>query len=827
MKTVSIAILAAFAFLSITKAGPVIFTNLYSFSATAVVNPAEAAAYGGNSPLAALLLSGNMLYGTTSAGSSNNDGTIFACSLAGSLTSLHTFTGRDGADPQSDLIQSGSALYGTTSKGGAYGGGTVFAVNTNGTGFTNLFSFAYTNGGNPLAGLCLSGSTLYGTASKGGAYGAGTIFAMSTNGTGFTNIFSFNYTNGANPEADLLLLGGTLYGTTVNGGGSNGQGTVFAVNTDGTGFTNLCIFNYTNGSNPQAGLTLLGNVLCGTTVYGGTDGEGTVFSIGTNGSGFNEIYNFGLSELGDGSWPYCRLVVHSNNPSSYSLCGTTEFGTSESGETAIGTVFTVNVAGPQLAFNGFNVVYDFGVGEGDTTGEPEEPLAGLVISNGTLYGTTETGGQTTGNGGCVFSVSYTNGNSFSPLHLIERPPGLENANRDGADPLAGLVLSGNTLYGTASAGGAVGDGTVFAINTDGSGFRPLEELGGYDVAPWASLILSNNTLYGTAEGGTGGGAVFSLNVNGSNFTTLVEFPDQSDENPKGSLVLAGNTLYGTTCFSGGGGEYGSVFAVSTDESGYRSLLDFNGTDGIFPEGGLAFDGSTLYGTASAGGSGSGLGTVFAISTNGTDITNICNFSGTNGTQPVGDLVLSGNTLYGVTEYDSHRACGTIFAVNTDGSGFTNLYDFNGPDGEIPAGSLVLCGSTLYGTTTAGGTGGYGTVFSINTDGSCFTNLYNFSGGNDGAVPYDGLILSGNTLYGTTSSGGRNGSGTVFALSLGAIPLNVEPAGANGNVVLTWGNPAFTLQAAPAVNGPYATISEATSPYTNTVTAAQQYFRLQE
>ena len=85
--------------------------------------------------------------------------------------------------------------------------------------------------------------------------------------------------DGANPEAGLILSGNTLYGTTYYGGGTNGDGTVFAVNTDGTGFTNLHSFTATtvtypwtnsDGANPEARLILSGNTLYGTTFGGGS-----------------------------------------------------------------------------------------------------------------------------------------------------------------------------------------------------------------------------------------------------------------------------------------------------------------------------------------------------------------------------------------------------------------------------------------------------------------------------------------------------------------------------------------------------------------------------
>ena len=176
---------------------------------------------------------------------------------AGRLTAqtfktLHSFTptspygnsNSDGAAPYAGLItnSSGTILYGTAYQGGSSGNGTVFAVNTDGTGFTNLHSFTYSSdGAGPYAGLIRSGKTLYGTAQQGGTWYDGTLFAVNTDGAGFTNLHSFAGGDGAIPNGGLILSGNTLYGTAA-GGGSSGKGSVFAVHTDGTGFTNLHSF---------------------------------------------------------------------------------------------------------------------------------------------------------------------------------------------------------------------------------------------------------------------------------------------------------------------------------------------------------------------------------------------------------------------------------------------------------------------------------------------------------------------------------------------------------------------------------------------------------
>src|SRR5690242_13817955 len=109
--------------------------------------------------------------------------------------------------------------------------------------------------------------------------------------------------------------------------------------------------------------------------------------------------------------------------------------------------------------------------------------------------------------------------------------------------------------------------------------------------------------------------------------------------------------------------------------------------------------------------------------------------------------------------------GFMVAGRVTAQTFTTMHSFVGypTDGDYPRGTLLLSGSTLYGTTEYGGDLGNGTVFAINTNGSGYALLFSFFGTTNGANPFAGLILSGNTLYGT-ASGGSLSNGTVFALS---------------------------------------------------------------
>jgi uncharacterized repeat protein (TIGR03803 family) len=427
---------------------------------------------------------------------------------------------------------------------------------------------------------------------------------------------------------------------------------------------------------------------------------------------------------------------------------------------------------------------------------------------------------------------------FTTLYSFGASPG------DGSQPNAGLILSGNTLYGTTFQGGSSGFGTVFAVNTDGLGYTNLYSFtNGTDGAnPCAGLILSGDTLYGTAlyGGSSNVGTVFAVNTDGSGFTNLYSFTGCTNgAYPSAGLVLSGGTLYGVT----GAG----IFAVNTNGTGFTNVYSFtnestNGSDVQCD--GLVLSGSTLYGIAGIGGTNgfgmvfaantNGFGTLFAVNTDGSGFTNLYTFNdGSDGADPYTELVLSGSTLYGTTSRGGPTNEGTVFAINTDGSGFTNLYSFkNGSDGSAPRPGLVLSGNTLYGTASFG-SGGVGTVFALNTNGTDFTNLYTFTGGSDGVLPAGGPIVSGNFLYGTAVIGGSSGGGTVFRISLVAPPqLALTLSGAN--VVLTWPTNAagFTLESTtsllPALwstNLPAPVVINGQNVVTNAITGTQQFYQL--
>jgi uncharacterized repeat protein (TIGR03803 family) len=330
-------------------------------------------------------------------------------------------------------------------------------------------------------------------------------------------------------------------------------------------------------------------------------------------------------------------------------------------------------------------------------------------------------------------------------------------------------------------GGLLNDGMIFSIATTGGNFTDLHDFTGGNTDgenTYGTLIISGGTLYGMAYigGMYGDGIIFSIATTGGNFTDLHDFNGGAANDgaiPWGELTLSGSTLYGMTHEGGNYGD-GIIFSIPITGGTLSDLHDFSGTgtttDGATPWSSLIISGSTLYGMTDAGGT-SGNGMIFSIATTGGNFTPLHQFSGypTDGSDPIfTNLTRSGNIFYGLTFTDGANYYGMIFSMTTTGGNYQDIYDFTGSttDGADPTGSLLLLGSTLYGMAMNAGLYGSGTLFSIPITGGTITDLHDFSGfTTDGATPRDDLILVGNTLYGMTLNGGTTNEGTIFSYTL--------------------------------------------------------------
>jgi len=376
------------------------------------------------------------------------------------------------------------------------------------------------------------------------------------------------------------------------------------------------------------------------------------------------------------------------------------------------------------------------------------PLSNLVQdASGNLYGTASQGGCPNGIAsecGMVFKLSPSWQETV--LYVFSGTGG------DGDFPSGGLVLDGSgNLYGTTVQGGDVscsagfgyGCGTVFKVAPNGQEtvLHTFSGTGGDGVFPEGGLVRdAQGNLYGTtAQGGDsacplnfpgyGCGIVFKLDPAG-NETVLYSFTGSLGDGafPNSGLALdAKGNLYGTTpeggnqnCFSG----CGTVFKIdSTEKETILYSFTGTGTDGYFPQAGLALDSAgNLYGTTYAGGS-LGNGIVFKIS-NTAEESLLYTFTGnTDGGYPDAALIVDkkGN-LYGTTTQGGDLTCpagggygcGSAFKLAPGGhNSILHIFFGTNGDGAEPEGSLLLdAQGNVYGTTVYGGDLGEGTVFKL-------------------------------------------------------------------------------------------------------------------
>jgi uncharacterized repeat protein (TIGR03803 family) len=292
-------------------------------------------------------------------------------------------------------------------------------------------------------------------------------------------------------------------------------------------------------------------------------------------------------------------------------------------------------------------------------------------------------------------------------------------------------------------------------------------------------------------------------------TTIAAFNGNNGASPSGSLISdrSGN-LYGTT--SGGGtsahcldnnGDLircGTVFKLTKTASvatpyTLSTLLMFNGTNGSFPMGSLIKDSAgNLYGTTSGGG-GVGYGTVFELKkptapSTTYQFSNIVSLDSDQGADPMGSLFAdSAGNFYATTSSGAAYGYGSVFkldnSVSVNGSyRLTPIASFNYGDGFTPYGDVIAdCCGSLYGTTSNGGRHNQGTVFMLKKlapiSGQYSLRTIATLTGTNGAFPFGSLIVDGlGNFYGTTSSGGPGGGGTVFKLA--------KPTTVNGAYILT-------------------------------------------
>lgn len=363
---------------------------------------------------------------------------------------------------------------------------------------------------------------------------------------------------------------------------------------------------------------------------------GVIYRVTTNGSEVRTLHEINIS---DGYTPLAGLLLGSDEEFFY---GTTAFGTATQAQTT-GTVYRIEVDG-----GGFTVLHRFANYTGFNTGggfinaDGASPEAELTEgSDGFLYGVTRAGGA---NGtGVVFKIS-TDGESFAVLHefglISSAATVVPVTNADGINPVGPLLEAPDGyFYGTASAGGTTGNGTIYRLRFDGSDFSVVHTFPALVTAeqgpstnatgstPLAGLTDGEDgRLYGVAGigGANGYGTLFALDPVAGTVTVLHHFAAAtSGSRPTGELLLAADSkLYGTTSAGGATGtspQLGSAFSIARDGTGFATLVTFDGTHGSSPTGRLLqLDATTFVGVAPGSGN-CGQGTIYQLSLTGAKV----------------------------------------------------------------------------------------------------------------------------------------------------------------------------------------------------------------
>ncbi len=681
-------------------------------------------------------------YGTTVEGGVFNFGTVYKMTPDGTVTTLVSLTGTNGAArgsyPASGLtLANDGSLFGTTGNGGAGDYGTIFKVTTAGV-FTSMVEFTGMSGstkGSVPNGLVLnSDGFFYGTTQAGGMGDFGTVFKLDTAGN-LTTITELTGTaaprKGTAPTGRLAVNGTMLYGA-AQAGGANDFGTVFRVTTTGNWdllaeFTGIS--GNKRGSGPLGGVTLVGTTLFGTTEAGGSLDSGTIFRLPTNGTSFATIRDFGGP---DGSAPASQLLAAADG----FLYGSTVSGGAEDE----GTLFKVASGFP---YN-YLLVTTF---SGDSGIAPGSGPRGSLIAghDGLLYGTTEAGGPA-GNG-TIFKVSTLG--SFTSLACF--------TNASGWNPIGAPLHTMTGVIFPNHSGGAAGKGTMIRLPLTGA---PLvdssfpESIG----EPAGSII---DASFGNRFGLSENRRVFTLSDSSAPLvlaTVSQAIGSDAEELTDGRDGF----LYGTSR-TGGASLKGTVFRLTP--AGVATLVaTFTGANGQSPNPSLALGVCELLGTTEKGG-GSNNGTIFKVTTGG-GLTTLFSFGTTGPRRPTAGLVagVDGN-FYGTTALGGASDHGVVFRITPAGV-FTVVKEFTGVDGTQPCRMFAAADGTLYGCTSEGGTGGFGTVFRI-LPGGTFTSLFSltgYTGSIRGKEPEGKLGFGpGGVLYGVAPNGGTGGGGTAFRI----------------------------------------------------------------
>lgn len=601
--------------------------------------------------------------------------------------------------------------------------------------------------------------TFYGTTRHGGTNGGGTIYKINGDGTGISTEYNFLESNagrGADFSVMLAAPGGLLYGTTRFGGITD-NGVLFSYNPTSNAYTVIFHFDHlvAKGSTPIGKLVLFNGLLYGVTHAGGNNYQGTIFTVNPTSGLHEKLFDF---ETASGVNPFGGLTLGPDNML---------YGMTSAGGGSNGTLYQLNPATKDVT-----VKHSFD----NTTGA--FPLRELTLgTNNLLYGMTVSGGAN--DKGVLFEYNTTTGVLTKKVDF--------DASTIGSNPIGSLLQSTVTgkFYGGTASGGVNDAGTLFEYDPTTSGI--VKKVDFEFTASGRGQInmlarLPDDKMYGTTEvGGTlGAGVIFEFIPATGVLTKKFDLDGFSQGySPKSGLTLASNgNFYGMTA-AGGFADNGTLFEWNPGTNAFVQKISFKvSPDGITPENTLvqAPNGKLLGVTVDGGTYGGGvlfefdpLTKVYTKKVEFNDYTNT-------GGNPFGGIVAANNgKYYGVTSNGGTGNTGVLYEYNYGTNGFTKKVDFtpvgHGSDVIAP---MIILNDVAYGVASNGGTNSMGTIFEYNYVLETFQKTYVF-GGTDGANPVSPMMLaSDGMMYGVTLQGGNtNNEGVLYQYNPVTHAYNVK------------------------------------------------------
>jgi uncharacterized repeat protein (TIGR03803 family) len=647
-------------------------------------------------------------------------------------------------------------LYGMTQYGSYYKKGSIFHYTPSTNTFITDHNFQIKAKGRAPKCELVTGNNgrYYGTTTAGGDYDGGVLFEWDSVTSVYKDVYNFTGIDGKDARGGMVLYNNKLYGTT-NLGGANNSGVIYEYDIAANTYTKKIDLDSANGRNPTGSMIVLNNIFYGFTSSGGAHDKGVLFQWDPTTNSYTKKFDFDSIK---GSNPVGKLAAYSGKL--YAMCN-------KGGAFNKGTIYqwdyVSNTVTKKIDFNNTNGAY---------------PMGYLTLYNNKFYGTTYEGGiyQTSASWqhfGVIFEYNPAN-NTFAKKKDLGQGSGMRG-------PLGSLTLKGNIFWSTASDDAGTAAGGIFTWNPATN--QVVTKFGFYVYASvceieksamgyqsFESLLLSGNYLLGSFSAGAGNnfGSIFKYLPDSSRMTDLVNMEATDGSYPKGSLTKLGNKLYGLT-FQGGNNHAGNIFEWDLTTQQFKERYQFDGlTTGIWPKGSLTYYNGKFYGINSKGKVLPG-----TTSFNQREAGDYFSWDPTTGIyqsllsaeEGRSTPVLHNNKMYSTAKFPTNAFGGVISAFDLIADTLTNaayfpmsLGNFSGYGGLEGANGVTYYNGKFYGMTTgkvsSGSTPFRGTIYEWDTTTTVITHRFDFTD-SSGTYPTGNLLLVGNEFYGLTTNTGMN------------------------------------------------------------------------